>query len=413
MQFVKGMQEVVPGWLAAACPALHSLRLAVCTVRAGEDMQSQHKRQGQVAAAFPFQLQSLCLRWGIVEQQLLAETLASLPSLTSLDVTLLYSNTDSRVDMSSVLSALAGQLTQLVWYHECAVRQLRLDEPVVPSLLTSPAILCKLSKLQWLDMMGITLDDAGLRVLLKNLPTLTHVGVRKLVLHESHADVGCSWEELNMCTVTVTSLAHLPLRGIKRVCVDELESTAAAGASGAAAAAQLTAALAAAPDCTWVCSDEFSLRCKVAEMPRLLPLLLGRWHGMKMLQLITPTAECLTPAAVGALRALLEGMPSCTELCIAGLMPHPSIQLLPVLASTNVSTVVLLHTRMTEVQLGMWCSGGQASRPITVELQEACRFSGTISHVRSAVDVPGSGVKLQKWVDEYVDDDDEDDNEWV
>jgi hypothetical protein len=402
------MQEIVPGWLAAACPALHSLRLAVCTVRAGEDVQSQQQQQlGEVVAAFPSQLQSLCLRWGTVEplQQLLAPTLAALPSLTSLDVTLRCSLTDSGVDMSSMLSALAGQLTQLVWFHEYVFLH---EEPSLPSLLTSPAILCKLGKLQWLDMMGITLDDAGLRVLLENLPTLTHVGVRKFVLHESHADVGCRWEDLSMIAVSTTCLAHLPLRGIKRVCVSQVMSTAAAAGGGGAAAAshtaaaaQLTAALSAtSPDCTWAtCYDKFTLRCKVAEMPLLLPLL-ARWTGIEVFKLITPEGECLTPAAVGALRALLKGMPSCTELSIGGLTPHPSIQLLPVLARTNVSTVVLVHTHMTEAQLMLWCSGGQARRPITVELQEACRFSGIISQVHDALDVPGSGVELQEWVDQ-------------
>jgi hypothetical protein len=42
----------------------------------------------------------------------------------------------------------------------------------------------------------------------------------------------------------------------------------------------------------------------------------------------------------------------------------------------------------------MWCAGGQASRPITVELFGECEFEGKIDNVRSTVSVPGSGVAL-------------------
>jgi hypothetical protein len=87
-------------------------------------------------------------------------------------------------------------------------------------------------------------------------------------------------------------------------------------------------------------------------------------------------------------------MPSCIALLIRGLLPHPSIQLLPALVRTHVSTVILVHTHMTESHLMLWCAGGQASRPITVELYEECEFVGNISHVRSTVSVPGSGVAL-------------------
>ncbi len=401
---------MVPAFLTAACPALRTLRLTDCYLRAPEDMKNVEQQQGEVA--FPSQLQSLYLWYGTImqRQQLLVSALAALPSLTSLDVKLLCHCTDSRVDMSTVLPALAGQLTQLAWSCEWH------EQPRLPSWLASPAVLGKLSKLKELHTFGTTLDDAGFLFLLLNLPLLTHIGVRKVVLQHSHADAGCSWEELRMCTVTVTSLADLPLRGIKRVCVDELVSAAAAvagddGVEAAAshtAAARLTAALAAAPDCTLGVSNGLSLACRVAEMPLLLPLLV-RWEGVERLELSSPTSECLTPAAVGALGALLERMPLCTHLIIAGLIPHPSALLLPALANTGVSCVALLHGRMIESHLMLWCAGGQASRPITVELFDDCDFVGSISRVRSALTVPGSGVELRDWVEEYVDDDDDDD----
>jgi hypothetical protein len=183
---------------------------------------------------------------------------------------------------------------------------------------------------------------------------------------------------------------------------------AAATSPTTAAAAKLAAAMAAAPDCTLGVSNGLSLACRVAEMPLLLPLL-ARWEGVTSLELATPQRECLTPAALGALGALLEIMPSCIALLIRGLLPHPSIQLLPALVRTHVSTVVLVHTHMTEAHLMLWCAGGQASRPITVELSDNCDLVGSISRVRSALTVPGSGVELRDWVEEYVDDDDDDD----
>jgi hypothetical protein len=201
-----------------------------------------------------------------------------------------------------------------------------------------------------------------------------------------------------MGVVSTASLAHLPLRGIKRVCVSQLVSENTAGAFGAAdAAAQLTAALASAPGCTFFCSGELVLTCGVNEMPILLPLL-ARWKHMELLQLTTPQSEYLTPAALAALHALLVGLPDCTWLDIDGLIPHPSVQLLPALAGTGVSSEVLLHNRMTEAQLMLWCAGGQASKPITVEMLEECEFVGSIHRVRSAVSMPGNGVVLQDWV---------------
>jgi hypothetical protein len=157
------MQEVVPACLTAACPALRMLRLDFCIVRAPEDVQQQ--QLGEVAAAFPSQLQSLCWRYGSIVplQHVLATALAALPSLSSLDVRLQDGGSSSSDDVCTVLSALTGQqLTHLKWVHGWR------EEPSVPSFLTSCATTCKLSKLQGLDISGTTLDDAGLHALLAN-----------------------------------------------------------------------------------------------------------------------------------------------------------------------------------------------------------------------------------------------------
>ncbi len=394
---------MVPACLTAACPSLRTLRLTLCTLQApGEGQQQQ--QQGEVT--FPPHLHALHVHNSdIVPLQVLATTLAALPSLTTLAVRLADRSPYSCDDMTTVLSALVGQLTQFEFV--CSLH----DKPSAAPFFTTPAVLDKLSKLQRLDIRRTILHDTCLSVLLERMPTLTHVSVHSAELQNSHADVGCSWEELSMYSVTVTSLAHLPLRGIKRVCVRQLAGSAAAGADGEAAATQLTAALVAAPGCAFIGSEWVALKCRVDEMPLLLPLLLARWKGNEMFHLSTPFGECLTPAAVGALRALLEGMPSCTHLAIKGLTPHPSVQLLPVLVRTHVSKLWLLHRRMTEAHLVLWCAGGQASRPITVELQEDCAFEGNIDNVRSTVSVPGSGVVLEDSVydAEATDDDEVDD----
>jgi hypothetical protein len=308
-------------------------------------------------------------------------------------------------DTGSALPALAGQLTRLEWSNWK-------HESSVTAYLSPPAVLCKLSKLQHLLFDGFAVDDVGLRLLLTDMPALKHVCVRTVELQSSHADnVGCSWEVLNMRTVSVTSLAHLPLRGIKRVCVDELVSTVTAGAgnhgdaaaasddNAAAAVNQLSAALAAAPDCAFSCWQPdvgLKLHCSVSKLPILLPLL-ARWHGVLEFGLTTLSGEQLTSAAVVALGALLEGMPSCKYLSIAGAEPHPSAQLLPALASSNVKEVLLNSDRMTDAHLMMWCKGGNPSRPVTVRLDDEGEFVGSIRRVLEAVSVPDSGVKLEGW----------------
>ncbi len=398
------MTVVVPTCLTAACPELRTLQLSFCNLQGCDDEDVQ----GDAAAGFPTQLQTLCWRQsynssGILPQRLIS-ALAALPNLTSLELGLV--GTGSSDDMCTVLSALAGQLTRLVW------RPSRHSEPCLASFLSVPATWMKLTQLQCLDVSpsrwsgdwnGIIVNDAALRVLLAHMKTLTHVHVHTVELQHSHADVGCSWEELSMDNVSVTSLAHLPLRGIKRVWVKELESAlttagdgggagVAAAASHTAAAAKLSAALATAPDCAFDCSS-LTLKCHVHEMPVLLPLL-ARWKEMEALVLKTPSGECMTTAAMGALRALLESMPDCDCLTIIGPTPHPSALLLPALANTNVTAVDLRHDHMTDAELMLWCEGGQPSHPVKVILDLELEFVGNMHRVLEAVSVPDSGVHL-------------------
>ncbi len=419
-QYIKGMEEVVPACLTAACPALRTLRFYWCTLAASEDVQQPLSQQ--TVAVVPTQLQTF--RWhtgnGIagISSQALASTLAALPCLTSLEVTEI--GTGSSDDMSTVLSALTAQLTRLVLWPTWR------KDPIccVASFLTAPAIWTKLTQLQELDVKGVTVNDAGLRVLLAHMKGLARVRVHTFELQDSHAEAECSWEELSMETVSVTSLAHLPLPGIECVWVDEVVSTAAVTAGGVgdaaatasasasshtpaptAPAAKLAAALAAAPDCTFEC-EYFTLKCHVDEMPVLLPLL-ARWTGIGLLQLKTPHGECMTPDAMGALRALLEATLSCTDLSISGPTPHPSALLLPALARTSVRMVNLNHDRMTEAELMLWCEGGQRSHHVTVYLGDYCKFVGNIFRVLGAVRVAGSGVDLEGWSERSGDDDDE------
>jgi hypothetical protein len=269
--------------------------------------------------------------------------------------------------------------------------------------------------LQQLEVRHFFLDDTGLRVLLTHMSVLTHIWVWTVQLKDSYADVGCTWEALSMYDVSVTSLAHLPLRGIKRVCVDQvlgaITARVAAGASRTAAL-RLAAAMAAAPDCTSVCSERegLVLSCRAAELQILLPLL-ARWQGVDSLQLVTPSGEQLRRATLAALGALLEDMPDCAQLIIKGAIPHPSAQLLPALAHSSVSRVLLDHDRMTEAHLMLWCAGGQASHDVTVELSEWCVFVGSVELVRRTVNVRGSGVHLLAWLHEREDSDAYDDEE--
>jgi hypothetical protein len=254
------------------------------------------------------------------------------------------------------------------------------------------------------------LDDDGLNAMMAHLPALTHVKLACLRLEDNHADaqmVGCSWEELVVAIVTdVQSLARLPLRCIKRValrclgCQDNHSNSNTPDADStppSSPAAVLASALAAAPACSFCCHDTtgaLSFFCPVSQLPAMLPLL-ARWEGVRTL-VVQPAGrvlERLTPAAVGALGALLEGMPSCTNLGISGFTPNFNALLLPALTRTSVVQLDLTLMHVTEVQLALWCAGGNASRSIVVVMRRD-RVPGGIDEVRAAVAESGSVVQL-------------------
>jgi hypothetical protein len=300
---------------------------------------------------------------------------------------------------------MAGRLTHLHW------NSMLPDGLDVACCLASPALQSKLSKLHRLELGTSTLDDAGMCILLKSFPALTYIAVGRCQLQHSHVDeLGCSrWDEVRVSSSDFASLARLPLRGIKRVRVwrvgtagsSSTTTTATNGdAAGVSTAASLAAALAAAPDCTFAArwaGDYLALELHVSEMPALLPLI-ARWQGVGRLSLRAPAhgtnPQRLTPAAVKALGALLESMTSCNELSIAGMKPHPSAQLLPVLARTSVTRVSLVDYIITEAELMAWCAGGDAARPIVVAVNATGRFEGQPANVGGLADVPDSGVQL-------------------
>jgi hypothetical protein len=329
----------------------------------------------------------------------LAATLAALPHLTSLTVVIDTQDRDSdqcyHERMTAALAAMAGHLTCLT----CENLMASID---VASCFGSPTILSKLSNLRRLDVTLSKLDDAGLHTLTTSFPALTHVKVGSCELQSSHLhEVGCSsWEELGISHADLLSLARLPLRGIKRVRVGCLSGTkdsslaptnSSGAAAGLSAVAAFTAALAAAPDCTFAAcffGDFLTLELHVSEMPAMLPLA-ANLKDVGCLGLRTPgkDSQQLTPAAVKALGALLEELPSCTELHICGLKPHPSVQLLPVLARTSVTSIHLVDYGITEAELMAWCAGGDAARVVDIDTQGAWKIPADVR--RSIGDVPG------------------------
>jgi hypothetical protein len=302
---------------------------------------------------------------------------------------------------------MAGRLSHLQWDSMLPY------ELNLASCLASPALLVNLSKLRRLKVCRSTLDDAGMRTLVTSFPELTHVEVGGCQLHNNHLDeVGCSsWEELCIDSTDFASLARLPLRRIKRVRVCALCSAGSSSAtvngdSGFEVAhpeiTSLVAALATAPNCAVVCDHCLLLKLHVSEMPALLPLI-ARWQGVGRLDLRAPgnDPQQLTPAAVKALGALLEALPSCIELHMTGFKPHPSVQLLPVLAGITSVTSIRLAINIitstdtiTEAEVMAWCAGGNAAHPIVVTVTAYGRFQGQPDRVSSTVNVPGSGVQL-------------------
>ncbi len=327
LQGIHSLQEVVPTCLAAACPSLQTLRIQCC-----------HFQHPPPAATTAGARTHARLRTLVVESchplplQLLAAALAALPELASF--VLSDDGTTSQSDVCTALTTGAGQLTQLRLASERFPDQQIVQQLCTPSLDHGAPF--RVSRLQRLDISYAVLVDAGLRALLAHLPALTHVWVNACELRSSHAAVDCSWDELRVDEgLTCTSLAHLPLQGIKHLrteclMMDEADIPDAA------------AAMAAAPDCAFACDGDVTLHCRASELPQLLPLL-ARWRGVAGLELITPdsTDSCLIPVAVGALGVLLQGMPLCTQLRLDGFTPHQFAPLLPALAGTAVDTIFL------------------------------------------------------------------------
>jgi hypothetical protein len=256
------------------------------------------------------------------------------------------------------------------------------------------------------------LDDAGLRAMMAHLPALTHVEVASLTLLDNHADAkmaSCCWEVLSLVhNAGVESLASLPLRRIKRVVLssvdcpdDDSNSNNSDGTTtrNTRPVDAFAAALAAAPDCRFSCRpnwDILCLRCPVSRLPAMLPLL-ARWESFERLTLLEmdPWGKHLTPAAVDALGALLEGMPRCDGLALTFLRPSSTALLLPALTRTSVHSLILFQVHLSEAQLMLWCAGSQPGCPFTVTL----RCSGGLSQegfasVRAALAQSGSAVQL-------------------
>jgi hypothetical protein len=132
----------------------------------------------------------------------------------------------------------------------------------------------------------------------------------------------------------------------------------------------------------------------------LLPLL-ARWEGVKEVTLLSKGASAhnpqLTPDAVGALGALLEGMPSCTKLNLYGCTPNPSALLLPALTHTSVGVLHLdvAPAAACEAQIMQWCAGSQPGRPFTVKVWGSGEvYCTAVANVRAALAQAGSAVDL-------------------
>ncbi len=367
-----------------------------------------HLEEGDVLASTSVttspQLQTLNLgRCRDVPLCLLTKALAALPRLT--DLTLPAEGPTGTDDVSTALAALNGQLTRLAWIAMTTM----LDGKKLPPFLKTPAAQHKLAQLQQLDLYAVDLDDTGLHAMMAHLPALTHVTCRDLKLQYSHADaqMARSWEELLiMMRPSITAFAHLPLRCIKRVrasylrCLDVHDSNnpAAASTQPTPPAALLAAALAAAPNCRFCCHDTTgALRffCPVSQLPTMLPLL-ARWEGVKSMFLAPAgtASERLTPAAVGVLGALLEGMSGCTKLILRGLTPRLMARLLPAVMHTPVQILDLDVESITEAHLMQWCTCDQGSRSFVVVLSPWCNVDGKIDRVRAAIAESGSAVQL-------------------
>jgi hypothetical protein len=245
-------------------------------------------------------------------------------------------------------------------------------------------------------------------MLIAHLPALETLWLDDCELQDNHADavMSHSWKELHTSDdMDPRSLARLPLRHIKRLCVPGLTSTNVT----ASPADELAAALDAAPGCCVASGPGGTLRlnCPANQLPDLLQLL-ARWDskGLKQLEVSQRSdvvgdgadegmnQEQLTPAAVHALGALLEGLPECRQLNICKFLPHPAALLLPALARSSVRVITLSYDRLTEGDLLLLCAGGQASSPVEVRLERPSTFMGDMAHVCAILALAESGVEF-------------------
>jgi hypothetical protein len=414
VQGFQRLSEVVPSCLAAACPALRTLLLRSCAFQeppqpATSGVQTRQRkrlllqqlmqRQTQTPLAVPPPLQVLhVVNVAGLTLRLLTAALASLPHLNSLTLGYGAAHPNSSDTLCQVLPAVAGQLTHLSLPGDSAS-----VTTAVTKLLECPDIPSSIRQLRHIDLPDATLDDAGLSAVTTHLPLLTHVTVQSFELTTSHADAAtCSWEELCVTrSLTVSSLTRLPLRGIRKLEVCSIRSA-------ITTAAELSAALDAAPDCVFSCSpgiddSNLELWCDADVWPVLLP----RWRtgAARRLVIGASGADCLTPAALGALVSLLERLKSFEELSIGG-FAHPGTDsaplLLPALRNTSVDTLQLRYQQMTEEQLLAWCAGGKPGRHMIV-LWECGTLQGSLTNVHKVLRQSGGDVSLEYY--DVVDDD--------
>ncbi len=394
VQSVTGLREVVPAYLAAACPALRTLTLLGCTFMPPIQQQQQQQQQAPSISPLSPPLQALRVLYPeCLSRQVLAAALASLPHLSS--ATLYFEDADMANDLTRALPAAAGQLTHL---NLLCRHTSRVEIDALTRLLDGPDVPLSMRQLRQIELGCTWVNDAGLRSLVAHLPLLTHVKVHNFQLLSSHADAACNWEELRITNcLIIQTLTQLPLRGIRKLEVHDVRSTHYSSQESASSAADLAAALAAAPDCVFSCTHSPCLyfRCHVEELALLLP----RWQCgvVKNLNLSPSGTDCLTPAVVGALASLLERTPSCTELHITDFGPPDaaSSPLLTALISTEIREVHLHHQHMTEAQLLAWCAGGALGRPIVVRLIQV-KLAARLASVRQALKKSSSTVTLER-----------------
>ncbi len=189
----------MPSLLLSACPNLGSLTLDECSSE--QWMDDPH------TASTYTQLRILHL--------IDCETVWQLPHLPSLTALLLDGWRREAEEDEHTVNQVASQLTQLRLGHAFHL------SPLVPHV---PSLRHNLQRLELPEMM---LTNDLYKSLHELLPGLRCVEFRELSLSSSHADVGCSWQELRLAPYgfhSLQQLAMLPLaragrrtRGVQRL----------------------------------------------------------------------------------------------------------------------------------------------------------------------------------------------------